>query len=201
MKNLVVVGGTMGVGKTATCRELQKILPRNVFLDGDWCWDMHPFVVTDETKAMVNSNIAYLLNGFLACSEFENVIFCWVLHEQHILDNLINALNVNDCTTHCFSLVSTEQALVERLNHDIAAGKRGSDIIELAGALGRNQRLIPDRRLQVRILVVAVVGERRRLDRILDRGHPLLEEPAHRELDRLDALAGLVRGFGFNRGD
>ena len=89
MKNLIIVGGTMGVGKTATCRELQKILPRNVFLDGDWCWDMHPFVVTDETKAMVNSNI-----------------------------------------THCFSLVSTEQALVERLNRDIAAGKRGSDITE-----------------------------------------------------------------------
>jgi hypothetical protein len=120
----------MGVGKTATCRELQKILPRNVFLDGDWCWDMHPFVVTDETKAMVNSNITHLLNGFLACSEFENVIFCWVLHEQHILDFLINALNLNGCPPHCFSLVSTEQALVERLNRDIAAGKRGSDITE-----------------------------------------------------------------------
>ena len=130
MKNLIIVGGTMGVGKTATCRELQKILPRNVFLDGDWCWDMHPFVVTEETKAMVNSNIAHLLNGFLACSEFENVIFCWVLHERHILDDLVNALNLNGCTTHCFSLVSTEQALVERLNRDIAAGKRGSDITE-----------------------------------------------------------------------
>ena len=130
MKNLIIVGGTMGVGKTATCRELQKILPRNVFLDGDWCWDMHPFVVTDETKAMVNSNIAHLLNGFLACSEFENVIFCWVLHEQHILDDLINTLNLNGCTTHCFSLVSAEQALVERLNRDIAAGNRGSDITE-----------------------------------------------------------------------
>jgi hypothetical protein len=130
MKNLIIVGGTMGVGKTATCRELQKVLPRNVFLDGDWCWDMHPFVVTDETKAMVNSNIAYLLNGFLACSEFENVIFCWVLHERHILDDLINALNLNGCTIHCFSLTSTEQALVERLDRDIAAGKRGRDITE-----------------------------------------------------------------------
>ena len=130
MKNLIIVGGTMGVGKTATCRELQNILPRNVFLDGDWCWDMHPFVVTDETKAMVNSNIAHVLNGFLACSEFENVIFCWVLHEQHILDDLINALNLNDCTTYCFSLVSTEQVLVERLNRDIAAGKRSADITE-----------------------------------------------------------------------
>ena len=120
----------MGVGKTATCRELQKILPRNIFLDGDWCWDMHPFVVTGETKAMVNSNITHLLNGFLACSEFENVIFCWVLHEQQILDDLINALNLNGCATYSFSLVSTEQALVERLNRDIAAGKRGSGITE-----------------------------------------------------------------------
>jgi hypothetical protein len=120
----------MGVGKTATCRELQKILPRNVFLDGDWCWDMRPFVVTDETRAMVNSNITHLLDGFLACSEFENVIFCWVLHEQHILDDLMNALNLNGCTTHCFSLVSTERALVERLNRDIVAGKRDSDITE-----------------------------------------------------------------------
>jgi chloramphenicol 3-O-phosphotransferase len=124
----------MGVGKTATCRELQKILPRNVFLDGDWCWDMRPFVVTGETKAMVNNNIVHLLNGFLACSEFENVIFCWVLHEQHILDDLINALNLNGCTTYYFSLVSTEQALVERLNRDIAAGKRGGDITERSAA-------------------------------------------------------------------
>lgn len=130
MKDLIIVGGTAGVGKTATCRELQRILPKNVFLDGDWCWDMRPFVVTDETKAMVESNIAHLLNGFLACSEFENVIFCWVLHEQHILDDLINTLNLNGCTTHCFSLVSTEQALVERLNRDVAAGKRSGDITE-----------------------------------------------------------------------
>ena len=28
----------MGAGKTAVCRELQALLPRNVFLDGDRCW-------------------------------------------------------------------------------------------------------------------------------------------------------------------
>ena len=129
MKNLIIVGGTAGVGKTTTCRELQKILPRNVFLDGDWCWDMRPFVVTDETKKMVESNIAHLLNNFLDCSEFENVIVCWVLHQQYILDDLIARLNHSDCTIHCFSLISNEEALVERLNHDIADGKREPDII------------------------------------------------------------------------
>ena len=130
MKNVIVVGGTMGVGKTATCRELQKMLPRNVFLDGDWCWDMRPFVVTDETIAMVNGNITQLLSSFLACSEFENVIFCWVLHEQRILDGLLGALKLDDCRTYTFSLVCTEQALSERLSRDIAAGKREADITE-----------------------------------------------------------------------
>jgi len=118
----------MGVGKTATCRELQKVLPRNVFLDGDWCWDMQPFVVTEETIAMVNGNIAHLLSSFLACSEFENVIFCWVLHEQHILDDLLGALNLDDCRIYSFSLVCTEQAVSDRLSRDIAAGKRKDDI-------------------------------------------------------------------------
>jgi predicted ABC-type ATPase len=130
MKNLIIVGGTAGVGKTTTCRELQKILPRNVFLDGDWCWEMRPFVVTEETKKMVEGNIAHLLNSFLRCSELDNVIFCWVLHEQKILDNLIARLNHEGCTIHCFSLVSNVQALAERLSRDIAGGKREPDTIE-----------------------------------------------------------------------
>jgi adenylate kinase family enzyme len=130
MKNLIIVGGPSGVGKTTTCRELQKILPRNVFLDADWCWDMQPFVVTEETKTMVESNITHLLNSFLACSEFENIIFCWVLHEQYIVDNLVATLNLDNCTVYNFSLVCSKEALIERLSRDIAAAKRKDDSIE-----------------------------------------------------------------------
>jgi len=61
MKNLIFINGTMGVGKTATSRELQKLLSNCVFLDGDWCWDMSPFIVNDETKNMVIDNISYLI--------------------------------------------------------------------------------------------------------------------------------------------
>ncbi|MCI9578727.1 MAG: AAA family ATPase, partial [Oscillibacter sp.] len=49
MKRLYLIGGPMGVGKTAACRELQRRLNRSVFLDGDWCWDANPFRVTEET--------------------------------------------------------------------------------------------------------------------------------------------------------
>ena len=46
----------MGVGKTTVSKELKNRLQKSVFLDGDWCWDMNPFVVNDETKAMVMDN-------------------------------------------------------------------------------------------------------------------------------------------------
>ena len=65
MKNLILVNGTMGAGKTAVCRALQSRLEPCVFLDGDWCWDMQPFTVTEETKAVVVDNICTMLGNFL----------------------------------------------------------------------------------------------------------------------------------------
>jgi len=61
-----MIGGTMGIGKTTVSQYLKTELNNSVFLDGDWCWDMHPFQVTDETKEMVIRNICALLNNFSA---------------------------------------------------------------------------------------------------------------------------------------
>ena len=129
MKRLILVGGPMGVGKTAACQLLKQRLPRCAFLDGDWCWDMHPFVVTDETRAMVMDNIVHLLSGFLACSELENVIFCWVMHEQTILDSLLSRLPLKDCAATSISLVAPPDVLRARLQRDVEAGLRTPDVI------------------------------------------------------------------------
>lgn len=99
MKTLYMIGGTMGVGKTTVCQQLKQDLPNSVFLDGDWCWDASPFQVTDETKAMVTNNICYLLNNFLKCSAYENIIFCWVMHEQSIQTYRQICIRVNNCPT------------------------------------------------------------------------------------------------------
>ena len=129
MKRLFVIGGTMGVGKTTVCRQLQRLLPDSVFLDGDWCWDADPFQVTEETMAMVNDNICYLLNNFLGCSAYENVIFCWVMHRQEIIDGILSRLDTRGCSVHSISLTATEETLRRRLEADVAAGRRQSDIV------------------------------------------------------------------------
>ena len=130
MKNLYIVGGTMGVGKTAVCQQLKMNLSNSVLLDGDWCWDSNPFQVTDETKSMVMDNICYLLNNFLHCSAYENVIFCWVMHQQSIIDSIVEKLDTQSCDVKCISLIVDEANLRKRLTKDVESGIRVEDIIE-----------------------------------------------------------------------
>ena len=129
MKHLYLIGGPMGVGKTAVCRALQQCLPNCAFLDGDWCWDMKPFYVTDETKAMVMDNICHVLGNFLRCSAFDNVVFCWVMHQQSILDEIVSWLPLRDVELHCISLTASRSALADRLQKDIDAGLRQPDVV------------------------------------------------------------------------
>ena len=120
----------MGVGKTAVSQQLKFDLPNSVFLDGDWCWDASPFQVTNETKAMVMDNICYLLNNFLHCSVYENVIFCWVMHQQSIIDSITGKLDTQNCAIKCISLIADEINLRNRLTKDVERGIRSEDVIE-----------------------------------------------------------------------
>ena len=135
MKRIYLIGGAMGVGKTTVCQLLKKKLDNAVFLDGDWCWDADPFHVTDETKVMVLDNICHLLNNFIRCGAYENIIFCWVMHEQTIIDSITSRLDLSGCEMRSISLICCEDALKQRLQKDIDAGIR--DIKAVARSLQR----------------------------------------------------------------
>lgn len=124
----------MGAGKTSVSRELKKLLPHAVFLDGDNCWDADPFVVTDETKEMVIDNITHLLGNFLSCTAYTNVIFCWVMNSESIVDAILSRLNLDCVNFRHFTLMLTKEALSERLDGDIARGIRLPDIKERSAA-------------------------------------------------------------------
>lgn len=130
MKKVYMIGGTMGVGKTTVCQQLKKELKNCVFLDGDWCWDANPFHVTEETKTMVIDNICHLLNNFIHCNAYENVVFCWVMDQQNILDSISRNLNNENCDVKWVSLIADESILRKRLTEDVKKGIRTSDIID-----------------------------------------------------------------------
>lgn len=120
----------MGVGKTTVCQILKRKLPQAVFLDGDWCWDADPFQVTEETKAMVLDNICHVLQNFLRCPAYKNVVFCWVMHRQDILEEILSRLDTVGAVVHAVSLICAPEALRTRLARDVEAGLRQKDVIE-----------------------------------------------------------------------
>ncbi len=141
---------------------MEKKLDRCVFLDGDWCWDMHPFQVTEETKRMVVENICFLLNNFIRCSAYENVVFCWVMHEQSMIDDIVSQLDTANCKLHLVSLVCGEQALKARLQKDVEAGIRTEDVI--CRSVGR----IPlYNKLKTRLVDVSRIGAEQAADFII----------------------------------
>ena len=91
---------------------------------------MNPFVVNDETKTMVMDNICYLLNNFIHCSQYENIIFCWVLHEQEIIDSILSKLDIKNLKVISISLLCNKNALRERIQKDIDNELRSNDVLE-----------------------------------------------------------------------
>ena len=142
MKNLIFVSGPMGVGKTTISRALQKIMPNNVFLDGDWCWDMKPFAVSEERKKMVIENITFLLQNFINRGDYENIIFCWVMQEDEISRDILSQLDKNEVNVFEFALICSPEALKKRICRDIENGVREEDVLERAlSYLGKYEKV------------------------------------------------------------
>ena len=105
----------MGIGKSAICNQLNQDLDHSVFLDGDWCWNMDPFVVNQDTKNMVLDNITHCLNNFIHTPGIENIIFCWVMHKQDIIDQIIQKLDTEGVDIHLISLICEKEELIKRM--------------------------------------------------------------------------------------
>jgi len=128
-KNLLVVNGAMGVGKTTTCRLLMDRLQPCAWLDGDWCWTMNPFVVSEPNRAMVLDNIAHVLRSFLANAGFSTVIFSWVIQTDDIFRAVASRLADCEFRLTRITLTCSEAVLRARLERDVAAGLREADVI------------------------------------------------------------------------
>lgn len=129
-KKVIIINGTMGVGKSAVCRELYSSIDKSVWLDGDWCWMINPFVFNDENRAMAEENIKTLLSNFLKNSSIENVIFSWVIHTTEIMNMVIDWLEDADYDLHKITLTCSKEQLIERISKDIENGQRGKDVLK-----------------------------------------------------------------------
>lgn len=118
MKKLIIINGIPGVGKTTVCKKLYKQILGSAWLDGDWCWMMNPFIVTEENKKMVEDNIVFLLRNFLNNSSYKCVIFNWVIGSEKIFESILSRLEDIEFQLYKITLMCSSKSLRERMIKD-----------------------------------------------------------------------------------
>ncbi|OPX44644.1 AAA family ATPase [Clostridium thermobutyricum] len=129
-KKLIIINGVMGVGKTTISKKLYKELEDSFWLDGDNCWIMNPFKVTEENKKMVLENITFILNNFISNSNSKYIIFNWVIHTDEIMEDIIKNLKADNVEIYKITLMCSKENLLERILKDIKLGIRDEENIK-----------------------------------------------------------------------
>ena len=117
-KKLILIGGTMGVGKTTLTKAFVQNVKQSVMLDGDWCWEQGcDWNYTDKNKKMVLDNICFLLNSFMKSDTMNNIVLCWVLHLPEIHKEIIERLQKqsNNFDVFDISLICDDETSQNRI--------------------------------------------------------------------------------------
>jgi thymidylate kinase len=118
VKNLIIINGAPGMGKTTTSEKLREILPNNVMLDCDCFMWSTPYVATEEAELIRYENIAFCTNNYLRCSSWLNVIVNWVFVSQKELDKILSLVDLTDVSVHTFSLICRNDIWKNRMESD-----------------------------------------------------------------------------------
>ena len=119
MKKLILISGSPCVGKTAVGMRLFERYDNSAYLDGDWCWCVHPFSVTDRRLRNGDRSMSFVLSNYLN-SDFGHVFFASVvLTDPRIRGGILNGITAEQYSVIGFTLTCSEETLKKR--HD----KRG----------------------------------------------------------------------------
>ena len=121
-KKLILISGAPCVGKTAAGTRLFGNYDNSAYLDGDWCWCVHPFSVQDKRLRNGDKSMSFILSNYLN-SDFEYVFFASVvLTDDRIREGILNGITAQGYSIISFTLTCSRETLKER--HD-KRGDRG----------------------------------------------------------------------------
>ena len=115
---VIVINGPMGVGKTTVGRYIAEANPGTAFIDGDWCMDIHPFVGTDETRAMAVDNILHMIDNYRKCSACRQIVLVWLMDDRHIYERIREGIAGMQLDVRSVTLVCDRDHLITRWKND-----------------------------------------------------------------------------------
>lgn len=101
---IIIINGSVGVGKTSISFSVQERFKKSIMLDGDYIGAVHPFQIYNEERTKyLYQTITHLLK-FHYTNGYSNFVINYVFETPSQLQSLIDLLEPIDNEIHCFWL-------------------------------------------------------------------------------------------------
>ena len=112
---IIIINGSLGVGKSSVARELHWKFDKSVYLDGDHIGDMHPFEIYDDARIDHLYRTLALLVNFHQKNGYDNFVINYVFESPESLGDLLDLLRPLDASIHVYWLTCNEQEQARRI--------------------------------------------------------------------------------------
>lgn len=112
---IIIINGSLGVGKSSTGDELHWKFDQSVHLDGDYIGDVHPFEIYNDARVDHLYHTLALLIGFHQKYGYHNFVINYVLESADSLEELVKLLHPLDPSIHVYWLTCDEPEQARRI--------------------------------------------------------------------------------------
>ncbi len=101
---IIIINGSLGVGKSSVAEQLQWKFDKAVHLDGDAIGDVHPFEIYDPARIDNLYRALVLLVRFYRQNGYHNIVINYVFESPDSLQDLLDLLRPHDASIHVYWL-------------------------------------------------------------------------------------------------
>jgi chloramphenicol 3-O-phosphotransferase len=112
---ILIINGSLGVGKSSVAEQLQIKFDQSVHLDGDSIGDVHPFEIYDDARIHHLYRTLQLLVGFHQENGYSNFVINYVFESPGSLQELLDLLTPLDPSIHTYWLTCNEAEQAARI--------------------------------------------------------------------------------------
>ncbi len=120
---IIIINGSLGVGKSRVSEELYWKFAKSVYLDGDAVGSVHPFEIYDDARIAHLYRTLELLVSFHQKNGYHNFVINYVFESPDSLKDLIGLLRPLDPVIHVYWLTCDEEEQAKRIR-----GRQRSDL-------------------------------------------------------------------------
>ena len=112
---IIIINGSLGVGKSSLAEELHWKFDKSVYLDGDCIGSVHPFEIYDPARIDHLYRTLAVLVSFHQENGYHNFVINYVFESPGSLQQLVELLSPLDPAIHAYWLTCDEKVQAERI--------------------------------------------------------------------------------------